>query len=32
VAKVSPEVLASVDRVCGDSPFMARFEPFYTRV
>ncbi len=29
VSKVSPEVLASVERVCGDSPLMARFEPFY---
>ena len=31
VAKVSPEVLASVERVCGDSPLMARFAPFYSR-
>lgn len=31
VAKVSPEVLASVERVCGDSALMARFAPFYER-
>ncbi len=29
VARVSPEVLSSVDRVCGDSPLMQRFAPFY---
>ncbi|HXV13469.1 MAG TPA: sulfotransferase [Candidatus Krumholzibacteria bacterium] len=29
VSKVSPELLASVERVCGDSPLMARFAPFY---
>ncbi len=29
VGKVSPEVLASVDRICGDSPLMANFVPFY---
>lgn len=31
VAKVSPEVLASVERVCGDSALMARFAPYYER-
>jgi hypothetical protein len=31
VSKVSPELLASVERVCGDSPLMSRFEPFYRR-
>jgi len=29
VAKVTPAVLESVERVCGDSPLMARFRPFY---
>lgn len=29
VGKTSPEVLASVERICGDSPLMARFAPFY---
>ena len=31
VAKVSPEVLVSVERICGDSPLMTRFAPFYPR-
>ncbi len=26
---VTPEILDSVERVCGDSPLMARFAPFY---
>jgi hypothetical protein len=29
VAKVSRDVLESVERVCADSPLMARFRPFY---
>jgi len=28
---VSPEVLVSVERICGDSPLMTRFAPFYPR-
>ncbi|MCI0453303.1 MAG: sulfotransferase [Candidatus Latescibacteria bacterium] len=29
VSKVSPELVASVERVCGDSPLMSRFAPYY---
>jgi hypothetical protein len=29
VGKVTPEVRDSVDRICGDSPLMARFDAFY---
>jgi len=29
VAKVSRDVLASVERLCDDSPLMARFRPYY---
>lgn len=30
VGKASPEVLASVDRICSDSPLVSRFAPFYS--
>ena len=29
VGKVTPEILDAVERICADSPLMARFEPFY---
>ncbi|HEU4365945.1 MAG TPA: hypothetical protein VFT13_10840, partial [Candidatus Krumholzibacteria bacterium] len=29
VGKVTPEIRGSVERICGDSPLMARFAPFY---
>jgi len=29
VARVTPQVRDSVERICGDSPLMAQFEPFY---
>ena len=29
VKKVTPEVRDAVERICGDSPLMARFAPFY---
>lgn len=32
VGKVTPEVRGSVERICGDSPLMARFAPFYRDV
>ena len=29
VGKVTPEIVHAVERVCGDSPLMAHFAPFY---
>jgi len=30
VGKASPEILASIERVCGDSVLLPQFTPFYT--
>jgi hypothetical protein len=29
VGKVTPEVRGAVERICGDSPLLERFAPFY---